>query len=454
MIKIKHIQKKKIIGKSKKVQKVGKSKKVRRGGAILGKGRDGCVIDPPSMCSSSLNSMNKVSKLINVTDMDEEDYELFEQEYMLGKQFTKVDPYHRHFLPGIEMCNIDTNKTKLSAGQKKDIKDCKFDTKPSFLLNIVMKKGQSFKKIIRTLERDDILKSMAYLLYAFNISIYDLKLGLFDIKGDNMLFSSNDDDPTEIFPVLIDFSQDFVRDTGNIDFEEFLMNFGSSTDYIWPIEINAAYYEKYKKTHGLFTMQKMFNEIETKYGLDIQNNKKHQEDFEKLGKYMLSDRSEKFISGIYNKLMVHSLGLSFVNALNDSQKDKFITSILQDMLKPIKKRPYISELLKRLEKELEYSTYSDLYITYEDNKVKKDIEKANTLAKSFFVKESTKIEPDAELYDLRYKTTPHIKGTTPSPKVSKTGCDFVFKKGKKSGQMCGRPLDERSTHLCSKHFGF
>ena len=33
--------------------------KKQSGGKILGTGRDGCVVDPPLMCSSSMNKLNK-----------------------------------------------------------------------------------------------------------------------------------------------------------------------------------------------------------------------------------------------------------------------------------------------------------------------------------------------------------------------------------------------------------
>ena len=97
-------------------------KKTQKGGTVLGQGRDGCVIDPPIMCSSKMSALNKVSKLINISDITEHAYQEFINEYKSGQIFRKGDPNNYHFLPGIDMCEFDDSNVSLAL--KKDIKTC------------------------------------------------------------------------------------------------------------------------------------------------------------------------------------------------------------------------------------------------------------------------------------------------------------------------------------------
>ena len=135
----------------------------QKGGKVLGQGGYGCVIDPPIMCSSKLNKLNKVSKLINLTNASQEKHDEAINEYESGKIFTKVDPNNMYFLPGIDLCQITDKDKNITSGNKKDIEKCGFkDKKKTFLLNILMKKGDDFPKITKELNETNFLKSLAY----------------------------------------------------------------------------------------------------------------------------------------------------------------------------------------------------------------------------------------------------------------------------------------------------
>ena len=164
--------------------KTKRTKKIQKGGTILGTGRDGCVIDPPLMCSSKVSSVNKVSKLIDTSSISDEEYDQFVGEYKVGQVFKKVDPYSQHFLPGIEMCDVVEDEISHIKPLMKDVKDCGYKkrNKKTYMLNIVMKKGKDFEKITRKLNKMDVLKSMAYLLNGALHSIYDLNTCLLDVK--------------------------------------------------------------------------------------------------------------------------------------------------------------------------------------------------------------------------------------------------------------------------------
>ena len=113
--------------------------KNQTGGKVLGQGRDGLVVDPPIMCSSKMSALNKVSKLINISNITEHAYQDFINEYKSGHIFRNGDPNNFHFLPGIDMCEFDDRNASIEL--KKDLKQggYKKGNKITYLLNILMK---------------------------------------------------------------------------------------------------------------------------------------------------------------------------------------------------------------------------------------------------------------------------------------------------------------------------
>ena len=215
------------------------SKRMKKGGKILGIGRDGCVIDPPILCSTNSNKSdytNQVSKVIDVHNANSRQIAEFVNEFVSGNIFRKFDPKGENFLPGLEMCY--KKQHELSPEQKKDTKSCNYNDHPfkSLYINILLKKGFSFQKTTATLSSDDFLKSLAYILLGVKACVEDLNILLLDIKADNLLYSEDKDGK---FPVFIDFSNDFV-----ITDQQRLMNFltGFNQYYdTWTLEMMVCF---------------------------------------------------------------------------------------------------------------------------------------------------------------------------------------------------------------------
>ena len=362
-----------------------KKNKSQKGGKILGTGRDGAVADPPLLCSTKMSAINKVSKMINVSGISKRKFNDFVNEYKFGQIFRNADPNNEHFLPGIDMCTFTDTDPIVPEQIRKDIKTAgyKKGNKPTHILNIIMKKGQDFKDITANLSKENILKSMAYLLQGAEVMVYDLKVCHLDVKYPNLLYSKDDGDD-RIYPVFIDFSADFViRDLAS--FKKFILGFGASTDYwIWPAEINALFY--HFETMGMSQreinknkyLQKFRKGLRDNKGIDIESTNGHLF-FESITDYAVKSLNKQYsLIGLYNKMMVYEIGMAYYDSLEKTKfkKDKDIMGIINAMLdEDVTTRPYISDVKNMIKKHMSYKNRNDLMINLKNEKKGKAINK-------------------------------------------------------------------------------
>ena len=304
-------------------------KKQQKGGTILGKGRDGLVVEPAKLCSSNMIPDNKVSKLIDITESDAMEIQNYIKEYKLGGIFRKYDKKNQYFLPGIDLCRITNQDADLTQSLYEDIQ-IGYDGYDHLndqvdLLNIVMKKGQDFKKITKSLSNKDLFKSIYYLIGGAHKCVFDLNILLCDVKEYNLLYSS-DDKSKDIYPVFIDFSQDFVIRSIK-EFMHFLEGHGKSTNYIYPDEVNLLSImldNTYKK--------EMLKGLKRNHNSDYTTNegkKKFNDIIDYIENRLALPKGELFI---YEKIMVYLIGMSYRRCLNEKQKNsKSVNKLLNAM---------------------------------------------------------------------------------------------------------------------------
>ena len=343
---------------------------IQKGGKVLGRGSFGCVIDPPVMCSK-VDSKDKVSKLVKLDGLKQNEIEELEKEFKISKMFMKKDPNNKYFLGGIEQCKITSKKIN-----NKDKKDCGINTKKEVpLMSIIMKKAEDFDKVAPKLSHKDLLKSIAHLLNGAKIAIYDLKVLLLDIKHFNILYVK-DTKATEKFnkkrtsfihPVFIDFSPDFIAKSKR-DFKTFLRSMG---DYysVWPLEILLTIYMNLKKEQkatknkkNLIQINQLLKIFENKLqlinGFTIQGNR------EKV-KIIVEDFKDEInhnFKEISDKIMVYQIANSFIHLAANRPK---LLKIIQPMLSlDFDKRLTIKQSLARIKKVIGSVKEKDLLITY------------------------------------------------------------------------------------------
>ncbi len=361
--------------------------KKQSGGKILGTGRDGCVVDPPLMCNSSMNKLNKISKLINVTDVSNAQYQDYVNEYEAGKIFRKYDPNNLHFLPGIDMCDISESEDRVTKSMKKDIKKCGYKQKgkETYMLNIIMKKGQDFPKITQNLSEKDFLKSLAYVLNGAKQCIYEMNVLLLDIKGPNLLYSK-DDGHDDIYPVFIDFSADFVIKSKK-GFLGFIKSFGKSQlPYYdtWSFEILALFYAEFTARNNVNTTKNgnmindYFDDIQYNRGIDL-DTKNGENMMNAVIKYVNTNtKTLNGLYGIYNKIMMYSIGKTYYRAFRNSKikKNKVIEQILFGLIdEDIHSRYYADDALAEIGKHISWKTRGELLITPKSKSIKKKVDK-------------------------------------------------------------------------------
>jgi hypothetical protein len=355
----------------------------QKGGKVLGQGSYGCVISPPILCSSKINKLNKVSKLINLTNASKAEYDEAINEYKSGEIFKKVDPNNMYFLPGIDLCEITDKDKNITKQNQKDIEKCGFkDNKQTFLLNILMKKGDDFPKITKELNETNFLKSLAYVLNGANKSIYDLNICLLDIKGDNILYSK-DDDSEEIYPVFIDFSDNFVIKSGD-EFINFIRDFSPQLPYYptWGLEISILFLDYFIDNY--YRNTKKYNKKRQNFYQEIWDYKKIDFTVEN-GKNMYKNildyinkeiKTKRGFLGFFNKIMIYSIGVSYYESFMKSKikNNKYINDLLLSMMREnIIYRPYINDILSLIKSKIKYKTREDLLISLKDEKKKKQI---------------------------------------------------------------------------------
>ena len=352
---------------------------LHKGGKIIGKGGFGCVIEPPVLCKSDMDSINKVSKLINISEVSKDDYKEQLVEYDLGNFFRKHDPNFNYFLPGMDLCQINHNFISKNKKLKIDVKKCGFDRgNKTRLLNIVMKKGHDFEKITKKLNLNQIYKSLSYLINSAIFSIYNLDTLLLDLKFLNLVYSSNK--PDFIHPVFIDFSPTYVVRSED-DFYQFIKKMGYITSYwILPIEINAIFYKVFKNRISEEDLNIFIREFYENHNIDLKL-KKDREYIENIANFTI-DKYKNDLKYIYNKIFVYQIGLSFFDVLRDTKLYKTnpqLRNIIISMItRNIIKRPFLTDITKELKKHINYQNIEDLYI-YKPNQMKKIKERKKIL---------------------------------------------------------------------------
>lgn len=356
----------------------------QRGGKVLGKGGYGCVIEPAKMCSAKMNTKNKVSKLINMSGMNKDEIDELNEEYKIGQKFKKVDKNNKYFLGGVDKCKIKSSEIK-----KSDLKKCEFTTKREVeLLNIVMKKGKDFEKVVPKLSDDDILKSIAHLLKGAKKAI-SLNMLLLDIKSLNILFVNSEEEfkdkkgkkINKIHPVFIDFGPTLIAQNKK-QLKSFIKDMGPQYYPSWPLEILVSLYftemkspirkiknwqehfdtEKHMidvmKSNKKMDLDEYAEQVKRFNGVDIKKNKKQ---MEKLYKEFMSDINSNF-KKIMEKILVYEIAYSYGHIA--AQKPK-IMKVIEPMLYPdYGARSTISQALKRIKKEIGSIEDKDLLITY------------------------------------------------------------------------------------------
>ena len=365
-----------------------KTKKVQKGGKVLGQGRDGCVVDPPLICSSTMSKLNKISKLINVTNASDDQYDAYVSEYKSGKIFRRVDPNYLHFLPGIDMCEISDSEKNVSAAMKRDIKKCGYK-KPrveTYMLNIVMKKGEDFPKITQNLNEKDFLKSLAYIITGAKKCIYELKICLLDIKGPNLLYSK-DDGHDDIYPVFIDFSDDFVIKSKG-DFLNFIDNFGSKMlPYYdtWSFEILALFYAKFSAHNNINSnensemVDNYFEDVDRNRGIDMGSINGENMMNAVIDYVQKETKTLQGLLGVYNKIMMYSIGKTYYRAFINSKlkNNKNIQNILFGLMnEDIHYRYYADDAITEISKYISWRNRGEMLISLKSKTIKKKVDKA------------------------------------------------------------------------------
>ena len=317
--------------------------KNKKGGAVLGIGRDGCVIDPPILCSTKSDKSkytNQVSKVIDITTASSVNIEDFVSEFISGSIFRNFDPNGENFLPGLEMCY--KKQHELTDEQKKDIVKCNYNDDPykSLYINILLKKGFSFQKTTAKLNQDDFLKSLAYILLGVKACVEDLGILLLDIKADNLLYSEDKDGK---FPVFIDFSNDFVI-TNQSRMMVFLSNFNQYYD-TWTLEMLMIFIKIMEGRNDFSGIRRLKRDILDYRSIDL-NSADNKSYMKYINKLLLEDifLSKSTSVTHYNKIktfnekqMCYAIGKIYTDEYNKkvrktpSFKNKKIEYILKNL---------------------------------------------------------------------------------------------------------------------------
>jgi hypothetical protein len=347
----------------------------KKGGKVLGVGRDGCVIDPAILCSTKSKISDykeQVSKVIDITGVLPYKIQDFVEEFVSGNIFFQFDPNGENFLPGLEMCYKKYHQ--LNNDQKKDIKKCKYSQSPykSTYINILLKKGLSFQNITFSLNKEDFLRSLGYLLLGAKTCIHDLNILLLDIKADNLLYSEDKDG---LFPVFIDFSNDFVI-TDQTRFMQFITGFNQYYN-TWSTEMLMFFIQIMKGKKNYSGIKRLTKDLNDYRGIDLKDsaNKTYMNDITKdiLKKLLLEDNptitQKKKIKEFYEKQMCYAIGKVYDDAYRKkvrnqpSFKNAKIEKILTNMIiDSYYDRYLIDDVMHYIQKEVKLTSRKDYLI--------------------------------------------------------------------------------------------
>ena len=341
----------------KQTKKQTKKTTKQMGGAVLGKGRDGCVISHPIVCNSAINKIGKVSKIFDLSKVSPKQQAELAEEYEIGKTLRAYDKESLFFLPGIDLCYVRDPRAITNEKIKTDLKDCGINFRDNRfkLMSITMPNGQNFKEVLRTLDELDILKCLGYVLSAARHCIYDIGFLLGDVKGKNLLFRKYQ--KKFIHPVFIDFSSDYVV-TSKREFLKFMSSFskgGRATRYL--VLPNEIFIYDYFLNYGKKDLRREAKALSKFRGINLELTSDFEESkeifwymheklrergkFEKAGDYLRGSNNpggrlkdiytgfkdiytgEVGLKHIFDKIMSYSIGYAFRNALL-ADKDDFI----------------------------------------------------------------------------------------------------------------------------------
>ena len=373
-----------------------KSKQSKQcGGKVLGQGRDGCVIDPPYLCKNSLikDKTHYVSKLINVTSATKREIDMFKNEFTFGQKFRKHDPEGYMFLPGIEFCNV--KKSEMSKEQKDDVKNCNYEEKKGNvnMINIVLKKGTSFDKVIRELDELSFAKSVGYLVLTAMRYITDMKVSLFDIKPDNLLFSKSEN---IIHPVFIDFSADFVIDINkkSNSFEKFIRGFENAGYFVWPLEIYLLLESPSRSNYKSFV-----DKVIMFTGIDLED-PKNSKALDEILNYTVGELNATGFRReiMFGKFAVYMIARAVTMSMKQSQRKYKIDKILDLMTHTnVMKRPDLYKVIDMIKTTYNLKT-QDMVIGIDE--IPKNVQKYFPLPK--------KITPKINLPQVQKRDTPKL----------------------------------------------
>lgn len=387
----------------------------KKGGKVLGQGRDGCVTDETIMCSTNLNKddyKDKVSKVIDITNADPRDIEMFVNEFKSGDIFRNFDKNGNHFLPGLEMCYKKFHE--LNQQQKSDMAGyCQYDYDPykSLYLNIILKKGISFQKITQKLKTQDFYKSLLYLLIGVKKCVRDLKCLLLDIKGDNLLYKEEQKDV--VVPVFIDFSNDFVIKNKD-DLSMFIRRFGSYYN-TWSLEMFILF--TMVRDEKSETVKKLYKDLNMYRGIELKKLLKNDKELKKLKNGLLTriakgTASNKEYNNFCEKQMIYAIAASFHNSYFKSSKQTDL------------RKNGVNNILTRFTAELYYDRPSlDVCINMIVFELKNKFNYEIKTRKDYFI-------------DLRKKSPP--KKSTPKSYVNKDLLNLLNKTSSKNSKFVNK----------------
>ncbi len=334
--------------------------KLQKGGRVIGMGGYGCAISPAIGCNKTKNLDEKVSKVINLDKLTEEERESIEEEFKIYQKLHKIDMTNRYYLGGLAQCKINSDKLT-----KRDRKTCNIPSNTK-LLNIIMKKGMSFQSVVEDskyrpkMNQKDILKAMANLIAGARKSLVTLNMAFLDIKRDNILFvNKQKDDKNYIHPVFIDFGSDFV-----IRNKKQLINLMESRNsfyFVWPLEIQLGIYfnlqrmktrdkRKEAQIHFEKAKKKKLDELrkQIKHFIGVDVVKSKQAMFEYFQDFMDDLNSKKQYNIIMEKIMVYEIALAFAHLSSYKGYEKLADVVEFMMVPTYMNRPTLAQALGKI----------------------------------------------------------------------------------------------------------
>jgi len=328
----------------------------QKGGKIIGKGFTATIISPAIKIKGKYG--NKVSKIFDVSKNGKSDMDTVFKEYELANIIHENDPTNTLFIGAIAIEIIENNKTVLSKQNKEDLKKIFGRIPPrGTAINMVMEKGYDFRKIIKQLTKEDVIKTLLYLLNTISNMSDIMKIGHADLHIGNIMFAKSS--KNKIHPVIVDFTPKFIFLTKK-DYKNLVKD--RWTEVLYPkfhLDFPALHTALYGKTITETTKKnlKEFHNMSEK-------------DFKKIVKFMKNIDSERGYKILINKMMMLYVAKAF-RYNKHITSDKKLSKIIKKMLdvNPITRLTSIraTEMLKKIHP---YKEIEDLEIDITKEKIK------------------------------------------------------------------------------------